>query len=91
MSRLLEKTDERYDGVGVREMVVNTVAIARVSDRSVRERKTDVLLVVPDGDSQALLPGAGEMSSARYQIHWAASQWYAASRRTTCPIAGNGK
>jgi hypothetical protein len=75
-------------------MVVNTVTVARISNRSVRERKSDVLLVVPDGDSQALLPGrhrAGELSSARYQIHWAASQWYAASRRTTCPIAGNGK
>jgi hypothetical protein len=76
-------------------MVANTVTVARVSNRSIRERKSDVLLVVPDGDSQALLPGRhrapGEMSSARYQIHGAASQWYAASRRTTCPIPGNGK
>jgi hypothetical protein len=57
LSRLLEKTDERYDGVGVREMVVNTVTVARVSNRSVRERKRDVPLVVPDSDFQALLPG----------------------------------
>ena len=94
VQKLLEKTDERCDGVGVRKLVVNTVTVVRVSGRSVRERKSDVLLVVPDGDFQALLPEtsrAGEMSSARYHIHWAASQWYAASRRTTCPIAGNGK
>jgi hypothetical protein len=65
-------------------MVVNTVT----------ERKSDVLLVVPT----AILKGfcledtaRREMSSARYQIHWAVSQWYAASRRMTCPIAGNGK
>jgi hypothetical protein len=60
-------------------MVVNTVTVARVSNKSGRERKSGVLPVVPDGDCQALLPGrtsrAGEMSSARYQIHWAASQW----------------
>ena len=31
------------------------------------------------------------MPSARYQAHWAASQRYAASCRTTCPTAGNGK
>jgi hypothetical protein len=75
-------------------MVVNAVTVARVSNRSVRERKSDVLLVVLEGDSQDTClkpPHAGETSSARYQIHWAASQWYAASRRTTCPIAGNGK
>ena len=30
---------------------------AKVSKRSVRERKSAVLLVVPDGDSQALLHG----------------------------------
>src|SRR6266851_6403906 len=53
----LEKTDERCDGVGVRKLVVNTVTVARVSNRSVRERKSDVLLVVPDGDSQALVRG----------------------------------
>jgi len=93
LSRLLEKTDERYDGVGVREMVVNTVTVARVSNRSVRERKNDVLLVVPRRrfSSAPARKHRGEMSSARYQIHWAASQWYAALRRTTCPIAGNGK
>jgi hypothetical protein len=94
LSRFLEKTDERYDGVGVRELVVNTVTVARVSNRSVRERKSDVLLVVPDRDSSApawKTSRAGEMSSAHDQIHWAASQWYAVSRRTTCPIAGNGK
>jgi hypothetical protein len=28
-------------------MVVNTVTVARISNRSVRERKSDVLLVVP--------------------------------------------
>src|SRR5258708_19586415 len=38
-------------------MVVNTVTIARVSNGSVLERKSGVLLVVPDSDSQALLPG----------------------------------
>jgi hypothetical protein len=38
-------------------MVASTVTVARVSNRSIRERKSDVLLVVPDGDSQALLPG----------------------------------
>lgn len=38
-------------------MVANTVTVARVSNRSIRERKSDVLLVVPDGDSHALLPG----------------------------------
>jgi ubiquinone biosynthesis protein len=31
------------------------------------------------------------MSSARYQAHWAASQRYALSCRTTCPTAGNRK
>jgi hypothetical protein len=75
-------------------MGVNTVTIARVSSRSVREQKRDVLLVVPTAilkRSCMETSRAGEMSSARYQIHWAASQWYAASRRTTCPIAGNGK
>src|SRR5258708_19608838 len=36
------------------EVVVNTVTIARVSNGSVREQKNDVLLVVPDGDSQAV-------------------------------------
>jgi len=51
LPRLLEKTDERYDGVGLRELVVNTATVARVTDRSVRERKSGVLLVVPDGDS----------------------------------------
>jgi len=50
LSRLLEKTDERYNGVGLREMVVNTATVARISNRSVRERKSDVLLVVLDGD-----------------------------------------
>src|ERR1700730_10790459 len=57
LSRLLEKSDERCNGVGVRELVVNTVTVARVSNRSVRERKRDVLRVVPDDASQALLPG----------------------------------
>jgi hypothetical protein len=43
--------NERYECVGVREMIINTVTIAHVSNRSVRERKSGVLLVVPDGDS----------------------------------------
>jgi hypothetical protein len=75
-------------------MVVNAAKVVRISNRSARERKSDVPVVASDGDCQALLPGrhrAGEMSSAHDQIHWAASQWYAASRRTTCPMAGNGK
>ena len=85
-------TDERYDGVGVREMVVNTVTAARASSATVRERKSDVLVVVQHGAPVWKTSRAsGEMSSARYQIHWAVSQWYAVSRRTTCPIAGNGK
>jgi hypothetical protein len=84
-------TDERYDGVGVREMVVNTLTVARASSATVRERKSDVLVVVYDAPSWKTSRASGEMSSARYQIHWAVSQWYAVSRRTTCPIAGNGK
>jgi hypothetical protein len=36
----LEKTDERYDGVEVHKMVVNTVTIAHISDQSASERAT---------------------------------------------------
>jgi len=39
-------------------MVVNTATVARISNRSVRERKSDVLLVVLDGDSEAVLRGS---------------------------------
>jgi hypothetical protein len=38
-------------------MVVNAAKVVRVSNRSARERKSDVLVVASDGDSQALLPG----------------------------------
>ena len=63
-------------------MVVNTVTVARISNRSVRERKSDVLLVVPDGDSQALLLG----NIARRMIRlWYLSTWY-----TTEPPDPNG-
>jgi hypothetical protein len=44
-------------------------------------------MVVKFGDGRPRIPAL----TARYQIHWAGSQWYAVSFRTTCPIAGNGK
>src|ERR1700686_4480266 len=93
----VEWLQARDDGGGVREMVVEYGdARPRIQRRPVRERKSDVLVVVQHGDSEALLLGRHRvppemMLSARYQAHWAASQWYAVSCVTTCPIAGNGK
>src|ERR1700733_9769099 len=85
--------DERPDGIGVREMDVKYGdGRPRIQRRPARERKGDVLVVVQDGPpAWKTSTASGETSSARYQIHWAAYQWYAVSRRTTCPIAGNGK
>jgi hypothetical protein len=56
-------------------MIANTVTVARVTNRSVRARKSDALLVAPYCNSQALLPEiARRRDGHRYQIHWAASQ-----------------
>jgi hypothetical protein len=41
--------DERDDGIGVREMVVK-YGDRRIQYRPVRERKSDVLVVVQDSD-----------------------------------------
>jgi hypothetical protein len=46
------------DGVGVREMVVKYIdGRPRIQRRPIRERKSDVLVVVQDGDSELLLLG----------------------------------
>ena len=45
------KMDERDDGIGVREMVVKYGdGRRRIQHRPVRERKSDVLVVVQDSD-----------------------------------------
>jgi hypothetical protein len=51
------------DGVGVREMVVKyRDGRPRIQHRPVRERKSDVLVVVQHGDSEALLFGGHRVS-----------------------------
>jgi hypothetical protein len=69
------------DGVRVREVVVkNGDGRPPIQPRPVGERKSDVLVVVQDGYSEALLLGRHRVPPEDgYQTHWTASQWYAVS------------
>src|SRR5580700_9911495 len=93
----VERLQAFDDSVRIREMVVKySDSRPPFQYRPVRERKSGALVVVQDGDSEALLLERHRVppedpSPARYQAHCAASQWYAVSCRTTCPTPGNGK
>src|SRR4029077_1719069 len=88
----VERLQALDEGIGAREMVVKYGdGRPRIEHRPVRERKSDALVVVQDGYSEALLLGRHRVPPERwhplYQAHWTASQWYAVSCRTTCPMA----